>query len=61
MQEITAELETAGVDPATRAPLVSSQKEATTPEEFWSPSLEPAPGGEFIEEYGLLSPVPDHD
>ena len=35
--------------------------EPETPEDLWSPAQEPAPGGEFVEEYGLMSPVPELD
>lgn len=31
------------------------------PEDFWSPTVEVAEGGEFIERYGSPSPIPAHD
>lgn len=32
-----------------------------TYEDFWSPQLAPAPGGEFVEVYGKIQPLPEHD
>jgi hypothetical protein len=32
-----------------------------TYEDFWSPQLPPAPGGEFVEVYGKIQPLPEHD
>lgn len=31
------------------------------PEDFWSPALEVPPGQAFVEEYGSISPIPQHD
>jgi hypothetical protein len=31
------------------------------PEDFWSPAVTVPEGHEFIEEYGRVSPIPDHD
>lgn len=31
------------------------------PEDYWSPALEVPAGGAFVEEYGAMTPVPDHD
>ncbi|KAI8112937.1 hypothetical protein M9434_004256 [Picochlorum sp. BPE23] len=60
VEELTSELEGAGVDLDTPVPVVA-QEEAKTLEDFWSPIQQPAPGGEFVEEHGLMSPVPEHD
>lgn len=32
-----------------------------TYEDFWTPQVAPAPGGEFVEEYGPIRPLPEHD
>ena len=46
VQEMTGELEGAGVDPSSKAPL-AARAEAETPEDLWSPAQEPAPGGDW--------------
>ena len=43
---------------ATAAPLDPSQMQ---PEDFWSPAVEVPDGVEYVDEYGAISPVPDHD
>lgn len=60
VEELTSELEGAGVDLDTPVPVVA-QEEAKTLEDLWSPIQQPSPGGEFVEEHGLMSPVPEHD
>ncbi|GFH13938.1 Aamy domain-containing protein, partial [Haematococcus lacustris] len=31
------------------------------PEDYWSPALEVAPDNEYVDEYGAISPIPNHD
>lgn len=35
--------------------------ELKKPEDFWSPSIEVPDGVEYVEPYGPISPVPNHD
>jgi 1,4-alpha-glucan branching enzyme len=40
---------------------VAGAPTAATPEDYWSPALELPAGASFVEQHGLVSPVPDHD
>ena len=63
VEELTNELEASGgVDAVLQAQAAGAVAQAVeTPEDAWSPLQDPAPGGKLVEEYGLVSPVPDHD
>jgi 1,4-alpha-glucan branching enzyme len=37
------------------------EAEADNPEDFWSPVAAPLPAGAKLDDYGPLSPIPEHD
>jgi hypothetical protein len=36
-------------------------KTAKTYEDYWTPQQDPVPGGEVVEQYGKIKPLPEHD
>lgn len=55
---VEADLTTSGT---VAAGSVGSKAKPETPEDLWSPTAEVPEGSEFVEQYGLISPIPDHD
>ncbi|KAJ9519994.1 hypothetical protein QJQ45_014719, partial [Haematococcus lacustris] len=54
--EVLAGIEVPEVDDAS---LLASAPSG--PEDYWSPALEVAPDNEYVDEYGAISPIPNHD
>lgn len=65
--EVAADLETklgssgVGVPPLIVPESGGAMGLGIEPQDFWSPSVSVPEGQAFVEQYGLLSPIPDHD
>lgn len=51
----------AASDPVQLSALEDGSVTGLVPEDYWSPCIEVPDGMEYVDEYGPISPVPDHD